>query len=459
MNGRAAQSRGLTAGMFWPFSARAAVLVAPATLIGLLILLAILRGTVGWPDRRLDGSLLLGIVVLSLVPVLLLVLNSLATQGGSLEAFGVRLRWAEVASATTTVTVSPKLGLQEGEPLTDASTARILDTLHSATHHDVALVDLKEGEAWWETRLLVLCAGAARLGRPRAIVFVATEEGQEGRFQGWAPPQDLVRRLLAHRVDLREAHDHARAVAAQWDLAVRSPGSAEPPRLPWDVHSSARSEFVFPYGERFKSEFADERLLAEEVGHHEEPTPKGITLVRLRELFAPCLRTSSIDESADDTSWVEAVFQTSEPFIAVTRQRRYVGLMPRERAINDILATLAGTTNAKTPGSRADAGQRTRTPARRQPHTVRQDRQQSAQEREVIEPGAARLVGRWRLLTIVSACLGITSAMGAVLWQGATGFSRLALTLSSVLFAVVAWYGFVQLGRRKWERATPGSDG
>jgi hypothetical protein len=196
VNSRGA-SRQRAASQFWPFPTPAAVFAVPAVLLSLLLLLGILRAVVGWPDRRWDGWILLGIGVLSLVPILLVVLGSVAGPGAVFEVPGLKLRWGEVVStqAVTAVTVHPRLGLQQGIPLTDSNTAEIIDTLRTATSHDVAVVDLEDGQAWWETRLLVLCAGATRLGRPLAIVFVATEAGVERRFQGWARPSELLRRL------------------------------------------------------------------------------------------------------------------------------------------------------------------------------------------------------------------------------------------------------------------------
>jgi hypothetical protein len=64
------------------------------------------------------------------------------------------------------------MGLSFGQLLDDSGTVQILETLRAAVRHQVAVVDLDDGTAWWETRLLVLCAGAARQGRPNAIVFL-----------------------------------------------------------------------------------------------------------------------------------------------------------------------------------------------------------------------------------------------------------------------------------------------
>jgi hypothetical protein len=325
-------------GAFWPFSTRAAVFAVPVIFVALVVSFGITRGATDWPDARFDGWVLLGIVGLSLVPILLVILNSVATQGGSLEAFGVKIRWASLVS-TSAVTVPPRLGVMEGIPMRDSASVEILETLRSATRSDVVVVDLEQGQAWWETRLLVLCAGAVRLGQPAAVVFVAAERATAKCFQGWATPQELVRGLLAARHDLRDAYERAQVEARRWELAQPPQQPQDPnPQFPWPRPDTSKRFIAFPGSER--NTLAPEQLLADELGQLEVPTPNGITLVRLSELFAPYLRTTALEESADDETWIDTVLGTVDPYVAVTRSREYAGLLPRERANNDILRGL-----------------------------------------------------------------------------------------------------------------------
>lgn len=57
-------------------------------------------------------------------------------------------------------------------PLDSSRTHDILDALREAASCDVVIIDFKEGQAWWETRLLVLLAGAVRRKKPEKVVFV-----------------------------------------------------------------------------------------------------------------------------------------------------------------------------------------------------------------------------------------------------------------------------------------------
>ncbi|KJS51301.1 hypothetical protein VM98_37925 [Streptomyces rubellomurinus subsp. indigoferus] len=69
--------------------------------------------------------------------------------------------------------------------MVDSGGSHILSTLRRSAGTDVVIVDLEDGHAWWETRLLVLCAGAERLGRPPVIVCTAVQGSQTGRYIGW----------------------------------------------------------------------------------------------------------------------------------------------------------------------------------------------------------------------------------------------------------------------------------
>jgi hypothetical protein len=341
--------RGGSAGSFWPWSSRAAVLAVPGILVVLLVLLSVTRAIADWPSDTSEGAVLAGLLLLALLPLLLVLLGTLA-GGGSVEAFGVRIRFAEASRARQEVTVPPRLGLQPGMTLNDSSTAKILDTLRDATHSDVAVLDLEEGTAWWETRLAVLCAGAARLGRPKAIAFVATVGGTQRVFKGWAPPEDLLRGLLAKRQDLRAAYERARAVHRQWELAIPPEPNAPPgtpPTLPFPIGPDTGVQWaVFPDGSR-PSRLAAEQILALHVGPIEDQKAHGvITTTRLVELFDPMLRTRSVDLDQDDShaTWAQTILSTTDQFVAMTNGQRYAGLLPRDAAVNDILrAVVTGT--------------------------------------------------------------------------------------------------------------------
>src|SRR5262245_62004215 len=84
------------------------------------------------------------------------------------------------------VRMPTNIGGTPGQPISDSDTSSILDSLRQASSSDVIIIDLGSGGEWWETRLLVLLAGAARLRHPEIVVFVATDGGVARAFQRWA---------------------------------------------------------------------------------------------------------------------------------------------------------------------------------------------------------------------------------------------------------------------------------
>lgn len=338
-------------GPFWPWTRRKAILAGPFILVILLTLLALARAIIGWPSEAAEGAVLAGLIVLALLPVILMLLGHLAGSGGSVEAFGVHIRFAAEEKVRRGMVVPPRLGLQPGLTLNDSSTFQILDILGEAVHNDVVVVDLEDGTSWWETRLFVLSAGAARLGRPRAIAFVATTGGTLQVFKGWAPAGELFRCLLEKRHDLRAAYDRAFAIYRTWELAIPAllPDAANQPKLPFphspETGAHAVESAVFPDGTT-KSLLAPEQILALHLSPIENDTTHGvITATRLIELFDTVLRVQSIDldQSENDAKWVQTVLSTTDSFLALTRSGQYAGMLPREAAINDIMRALVAT--------------------------------------------------------------------------------------------------------------------
>jgi len=151
----------------WPWSAKLALLLVPVVLLILLVTMAITRTVANWPSQRLEGWVLLTILGLSLLPVILLLVQTLVTRGGTIKIAGLSLSFAqvseEVASALRTTTLAENLGTTEDVPLAQESLRSILRALQRARDSEVTVVDLRQGRTWWETRLFILVAGATPL--------------------------------------------------------------------------------------------------------------------------------------------------------------------------------------------------------------------------------------------------------------------------------------------------------
>jgi hypothetical protein len=97
---------------------------------------------------------------------MLALIDNLSQRGAVIEFKGLKLNLAQIPSATPSVSlVATNIGVRS-TPVNDSSSSQILASLGDAMNNEVIVFDLEDGQAWWETRLLVMLAGAARLGRP-----------------------------------------------------------------------------------------------------------------------------------------------------------------------------------------------------------------------------------------------------------------------------------------------------
>jgi hypothetical protein len=329
----------------WPFGPRLSIIWAFVLLIGLSILVATLRTTMGWPSDNAENVVLIAVLVLSLLPILLPLLDIIIDRGAVIEYGGVKIDFSQVRPlGMPGITVPVNIGVR-GEAVNDSSTTQILDALQQATTSELVVVDLEEGHAWWETRLLVLLAGAVRLGRPKRIVFVGTEAGRPQRFQGWASASDLLRLLASARPQYQRSLAAAHAAAHQWALVEPLNPNSAPPPLPLTSPGSLATShpwMAFDYATGLPKDFFAEQVLAADLGQEIETKegPTSISLVRLDEIFRPVLHKDFVEQSWPSDSQLSAFFAGDTEYIALTNQGQYAALVSRLAVLNDMLRSI-----------------------------------------------------------------------------------------------------------------------
>lgn len=323
---------------FWPFGPRACVLCVAAILIGLLVIIAIMRRVTSWPGEKSETVVLVGVLLISLLPIVLVLLDALVEGGGTIEVRGVKVAFAQVREARMSgITVPVNIGVR-GQSISDSDTTQILDTLRNAGSCDLVVIDLEEGQAWWETRLFVLLSGAERRGKPGKVVFVGTDAGKVKMFLGWAHPSELLPLLARAHPVYALALEASRTAARQWMLVepaqpvVPNTPPPAPVLQPWMQGLSVRYQWMAfdgTTGERNES-FA-EQALASELGEKVEKQvgSRSISLVRLEELFRPVLSKEHIDQSWPDDRQVAAFLEGDAPFVALTENGRFSGMLSR----------------------------------------------------------------------------------------------------------------------------------
>ncbi|UOE47271.1 hypothetical protein MTO98_22970 [Mucilaginibacter sp. SMC90] len=333
---------------FWPFTPKVSIITAVVVLLVLLLITSLLRTYTGWPTESSNNTILIGIFILSLLPIVLAILNVVIERGGSIGYGDLKIDFSKIQQLSNSgFTVPANIGVR-GQYVADSGTSNILETLRAATSSGVAVIDLEDGHAWWETRLLVLLAGASRLKKPDKIVFTATVEAREQTYLGWARPTDLLEQLLKEDERYLKSFYAARSAASQW--ALLGPLQPAPPNNnyyaipaapPWMQGALAlnHSWMAFSTTNGLPNELLTEQLLQHELGETIENTggAKHISIVHLDEVFKPILIKKQIDKNWNNEQQTNALFTNEEPFIVITESGKYSAIVTAQSLYNEIL--------------------------------------------------------------------------------------------------------------------------
>jgi hypothetical protein len=90
-----------------------------------------------------------------------------------------------------------------------------------------------------------------------------------------------------------------------------------------------------------RNEFATEQIFMSKIAPLECPTPRGISVIRLRDLFESILHVGSIDENESENAWLDAATSQQDDYLAVTRNGSYVGLLPHRALVAHVLTGFA----------------------------------------------------------------------------------------------------------------------
>jgi len=76
---------------FWPYKPRLTLAATASALVGLLLAVAILRAFAKWPSEHSETVVLIGVLLLSLLPIALAVLDVIIDRGGTIEYGKVKI--------------------------------------------------------------------------------------------------------------------------------------------------------------------------------------------------------------------------------------------------------------------------------------------------------------------------------------------------------------------------------
>jgi hypothetical protein len=334
--------------------------------VAFAVIRSLARRYTGWPDQGAERAFLYFALCVSAVPIALLLLEFISSRAGVIGGKWLTIDFSKsVLEQTGVRRVSfglPDNIIAEQERITDSGGVKIKAILKNATQHDVVWLDIKDGDAWWVSRLLALCAGAVAVGAPRAVVFVGRRENVDGRFLGWATPSALLHEMLSNP-EYAVRFQKAKAVASQ--LAIFAPSAGE--LLPSVIHSQvstgahpAQQPVAISLAQAVASHqylYEDSEaatlaaiLIAELRGEgfsqaaeprtNLEAVPDRLTSGRLSQLFDHCLYRDLIDRSWSNEKQIAAFLETTTQYVALVRGGRYEALLQADLGQRAILRGL-----------------------------------------------------------------------------------------------------------------------
>jgi hypothetical protein len=329
----------------WSYSAPAALGAAIALFaVGVLVLVVVRRAS-GWPSEAAIDWVVLILLIISLAPVGLKLLDFLAERRAVLGSkwFNLdlsRMDLMRVSTAETEV-IPANLGIT-GAVVSDTAPMDIMEALRKASRQPFVVVDIGDGDDWWVTRLLAFSAGAVRRLAPEAIVFIGRRENRPDQFLGWATPAVVLEAILQDREEYRARYE--KAVVLAHHLAFFRGTELLPPGV--SLHPDVLRYTGPPHNYEELGDAALEQIVMDQLAGHGGPEgqlearPDRLTLARLNTLFAAVLVTESVDITWTAARQVAAVLAARAPFVALVRDGAFVSMIRCADAERAILAQL-----------------------------------------------------------------------------------------------------------------------
>lgn len=326
---------------FWPYKPKNSIVSAIVTLIALLIIFGILRSTISWPSDASTNTTLLGILLLSLLPILLSILDTVIDRGGTIGYKDFKIDFSKAQKSELEAFKIPVNIGTDTLGITKSAIQEILKVLGESASVSIAIINLKDGLAWWDTRLFLLLAGAKRLGNLNKIVFVATIGNVAETFIGWAYTNSLFKCLLKRYPEFFKAYINAKTVSSQRDLINLTGTDLNSAILKlrdmeWMSRSAMENLFIPEYS---TVDVFEEQVLQDELGTKIEANNQAqlISVNMLKTLFASVLITESIDENWTSERQREALVISNSNWMAITKKGKYSSLISKASILEEMI--------------------------------------------------------------------------------------------------------------------------
>ncbi|HME38792.1 MAG TPA: hypothetical protein VKG63_07500 [Steroidobacteraceae bacterium] len=342
----------------WPYGLGPALGAMPAIWILSALVFYLTAHFLSWPAAGAEATLLYFSLAASAIPTALMLLDFIAMRGGKIGSkwlnvdFGKTITEGGLQSRNSLALSDNILAAQD--KANDSAGTKLLDTLRRATASEIVYLNLGDGESWWTTRLLTLCAGAQGITSLKAIVFIARVENKERTYVGWATPRDVLTGILNDRTDYRPFFQKAVRIARQLSVfggpsELLMPQFNLPPPVPppagQPIFTTPQSTLYHPQvaASQYSYDDNDSVMLAKitlDLLTPLEGTPDRLTLSRLQQLLTPYLHTDAVDRAWSNRKQLDKFLEATAPYVALTRNGVYEGMLRSELGARAMLREL-----------------------------------------------------------------------------------------------------------------------
>lgn len=330
----------------WPYSKTVAIIVIPITWILFGIIFSITLRFASWPDSESRSLVITVSIIIGFIPLILVLLDFFSSRGAVLETpwgkidFGrIDLNRAEVKSES--FGLPDNIGIT-GPIISDTTPMNIIETLERATKNEIVVLNLKDGNAWWVTRLLALSAGAIRAESPNVFVFIGKRENNVNTFLGWGRPREILEAILNAKDEYQIRYRKSMQIAKQVAMYEKNELLPQGVILAQDVTRYTSIPDFTTLGDAVSEQILMDQL-AVEMGYETgslEKTPDRLTLSRLNDLFGHCLYQDAIDLYWPNEEQIAKLLNSHTPYLALVRSGKYESMLKRGEGERLILREL-----------------------------------------------------------------------------------------------------------------------
>jgi len=311
-------------------------LVFALIVVGFALLAAVFK----WPNEQSGWPLAIIIaVVIAGLPLFGRVVSFVQQQGASIEALGVKIDFSGFTKAAEAQATALPANIVQGDvPIPGSNPTELERFAEESKGRTVATIDLKEGRAWYLTRVFAVAATADFLGAPRLIVLIGQRAGKPSQVGGWIRPGDAVRGLTEHDPgyeklwdQVRKYLDHLRA------HAPNTPGMKDYTPVYQRISDTAVMPILVDQM-RNPGSFAGE---SSPPAIEPADKPPWVTLAQIEGLLDPWLVRDSVDVNKPTKDQVEDVLAAPGEFAVAVRDGEFAGIIEVQRAERYVLRQLA----------------------------------------------------------------------------------------------------------------------